>query len=76
MLGRELGETYLISNRTALNQIQCNFCHRYDRKTNGAEYINTAKELIQQKGCRACHKVNARGGVIGPDLTYEGDQNS
>ncbi len=75
VLGRELGEIYLVAERTAMEQINCNLCHRYDRETTGAGYINYAKALVQQKGCRACHKINGRGGIIGPDLTYEGDQN-
>ena len=32
----------------------------------GADYINYAKQLVQQKGCRACHTINGRGGMVGP----------
>ena len=55
-------------------QMNCNVCHRYDRETKGAEFINLGKQLVQEKGCRACHVVNGRGGTIGPDLTYVGDK--
>lgn len=72
VLGRELGEFYVMSDKKALMQMNCNSCHRYDKFTKGAGYINRAKELVTEKGCRACHIINGRGGTVGPDLTYEG----
>ena len=75
MLGRILGEAYsLADDKNALMQMNCNSCHRYDRETKGAEAINLAKRLVADKGCRACHVINGRGGTIGPDLTFVGDK--
>jgi cytochrome c2 len=75
LLSRTLGESYsLVDNKNALLQMNCNTCHRYDRETRGADMINLAKRLVTDRGCRACHVINARGGSIGPDLTNVGEK--
>ena len=75
LLSRSLGESYtLAGNKNALLQMNCNTCHRYDRRTAGAEAINLAKQLVNEKGCRACHVINGFGGTIGPDLTDVGEK--
>ncbi len=74
LLGKRLGELYLVKDKKALMQSNCNVCHRYERETKGADYVNRAKRLLHEKGCRACHIINGRGGVIGPDLTNVGSK--
>ncbi|MCK6683730.1 MAG: c-type cytochrome [Thermoanaerobaculia bacterium] len=76
VLGKSMGEGYSLAgdDKGALIQMNCNVCHRFDRETKGMDMINHAKKLVRDKGCRACHVVNSRGGTIGPDLTFVGDK--
>ena len=63
-------------NPPPLHEIKCNFCHRYERSTEGMPYINRAKDFVRTKGCKICHVINGSGGKLGPDLTREGDKNA
>jgi cbb3-type cytochrome oxidase cytochrome c subunit len=74
LLGSDIESLYRLTDRNILMQMNCNTCHRFDTSTPGAEYINIAKEIVREKNCRACHNINGRGGVIGPDLTNVGEK--
>jgi cytochrome c2 len=74
LMGKQVSDLYLVKDRRVMMQMNCNTCHRYDRETKGADYINQGKQLVAEKNCRACHTINDRGGTIGPDLTYVGDK--
>ena len=76
LLSGTVASDYNISEKDALTEINCNTCHRYERQTAGMDYINDAKNLIQDKACWGCHVINGSGGTIGPDLNYVGDKHA
>jgi len=75
LLDRKLAQDYRLADRWAFLEIKCNACHRYDREIPGAPRMNLARRLVDEKGCRACHRINGRGGSIGPDLERLGEKN-
>ena len=74
LLDSQLADDYKISDPFAFIEMKCNACHRYERDVPGMDRLNLAKQIVNDKGCRACHTINARGGTIGPDLTNIGDK--
>jgi cytochrome c551/c552 len=76
MLSKAIAGEYLIKSNSALIEMNCNVCHRYERETAGMAFINHGKELVRTKACKACHIINGSGGTIGPDLTDEGEKHA
>jgi len=74
LLGAAIASEYEPVNPPPLLQTNCNYCHRYERTTQGMDYINRAKELVRTKGCKICHVINGSGGRLGPELTTVGDK--
>lgn len=60
--------------RQQLMQLRCNGCHRHDEGTAGMELINVGKQALEARNCSLCHVIRGEGGLIGPELTYEGDK--
>jgi len=59
-------------------QASCGKCHLsvYNTKAfiEGTEVFMTGRDIFAREGCLGCHKVRGAGGLIGPDLTEQGEK--
>jgi ubiquinol-cytochrome c reductase cytochrome b subunit len=42
-------------------------------ESSASDNIKKGRENFQANGCTACHSINGQGGMVGPDLSNEGD---
>jgi len=52
-------------------QSPCGACH-LGGDVAGAPVLAQGRQLYQQRGCLACHRIRGLGGIVGPDLTLVG----
>src|ERR1051326_5568948 len=56
-----------------MTEATCVTCHDPAKlPSNQIPLLGTGAKLYQQKSCGSCHKLNGRGGVLGPALDNEG----
>lgn len=56
-----------------LTQSSCQTCHDSERlPRQQVALLLEGRQLYQEKSCGSCHKLNARGGTLGPALDNEG----
>jgi mono/diheme cytochrome c family protein len=56
-----------------LSESACGLCHSpREVAERGGETFAAGATLFEAKGCRACHKLDGRGGALGPALDNEG----
>ncbi|MEX2370574.1 MAG: c-type cytochrome, partial [Bacteroidales bacterium] len=65
-----LSQTYI--------QSSCGKCHltifNEDRTFEGNEIFSEGRRIFEHEGCLGCHKARGVGGIIGPDLTEQGEK--
>jgi len=59
-------------------QASCGKCHlaiySESQQFEGTDIFNSGKEIFRQEGCLGCHKARGVGGILGPDLTEQGEK--
>jgi cytochrome c2 len=74
LLSTRLASAYGLSRRE-LMQLRCNGCHRHDQETAGMNLIDLGKKIVEEYPCIVCHVISGEGGLVAPELTYQGDKN-
>jgi cbb3-type cytochrome oxidase cytochrome c subunit len=61
---------------TKYAQASCATCHSNpnDWEKIGANKLAEGRKIVNDYGCVSCHKIEGKGGIIGPDLTTIGDK--
>lgn len=61
---------------TKYAQASCATCHTNPGEWQqiGANKLAEGRKIVNDYGCVSCHKIEGKGGVVGPDLTYIGDK--
>ncbi len=75
-LSPDLAKKYGFSDykKMPLIEINCNPCHIDEKEVRGLVHLNKSKKIFEDKLCTCCHNFYGKGGLVGPDLTYEGDK--
>lgn len=59
-------------------QSSCGQCHlsvfEDDKVFTGADVFKAGHSIFSREGCLGCHKARGVGGIIGPDLTHQGEK--
>jgi len=59
-------------------QSACGQCHlsvfTENESFEGAEVFLKGHEIFKNEGCIGCHKARGVGGIVGPDLTEQGEK--
>jgi mono/diheme cytochrome c family protein len=59
-------------------QSTCGQCHlsvfRENEHFAGTEVFSKGQEIFNREGCLGCHKARGVGGIMGPDLTEQGEK--
>jgi len=70
-----LGENHK-GEMTKYAQASCATCHTNptDWDKIGANKLAEGRKIVNDYGCVSCHKIEGKGGIVGPDLTTIGDK--
>lgn len=61
-------------------QASCGKCHlaifdgELEGEMEGMDVFRRGKDLFAREGCLGCHKARGTGGILGPDLTRQGEK--